>query len=170
MPEQTLEQEKTETKDKAFIIMSGLTLAIGLFFVLLFLVRLFYPKTNLEIRSLQVLDHGHFEHGHVVQNEQMSFRVEICKITDIPVEIVIEMRDGTKDDIPLKTVVSHSKKGCAFVLTEAVIPRHAPLGEYSLFIMARQEINTLRKENSEYSVGDLTIVEEGHGPTTDFLP
>lgn len=157
--------EETKGKvrqDRLFLWSSLGTLIIGVFFMVLFILSFFYPKTDLRITGVTVNGSEHVRHGHFVRGDELNFRISICKITNLPVSVSVELFDGDKDNLPLITKVSTSQKGCVNLIVGGIVPLNAPLGEYNVKVVAHQDINPRREAHVELVIPNMKIVDLEH--------
>ena len=154
-------------KDKLLHGIIFLTLLSAWGLLLFFFYFLFIPKSNLQIGNIEIdgITHTkqtHVEHSHLIKGETVNFRVEICKLTDYPVNIVTELFDGEKDAILLRSVVYAGDSTCHFVVFSSVIPSNALNGEYALRVSANQRINFLRNPVAEKTIGGFEVLPSEH--------
>jgi len=156
------QNEKLKKRDNLFVISSVGTLIICMFFMIWFMFSLFFPPGNLEVGEISFNGGSHAKHGHFTRGEDIDFRIGVCKITNVPVDVTIEMFDGDKDEIPLSSERTYSRKGCTNLVLAARIPRNAPLGRYNIRVIGHQNINNMRQEHDEVVIPDILVVDEFH--------
>lgn len=163
-----MEVQQPSKINKLFYIAAMVTLMISFFFLTWFFYNWITPKADLRITDVEIKDEiGHVNHKHLMRGAPISFRVHICKITDIPVNASIDLFDGEKDYISIFSSVFFLEKGCSHAVMTGIIPVNAPLGDYNVRVTLHQRLNFLRQESAVHTVGGYMTVDVDHVNTND---